>query len=598
MIDFLMNVWKQQCSEGDYVCLSEKSSSGWKDKAIKFDGDLQSNLQSWFESQNDGTDLYFCPLAFSGSKRKKELAKPSVFAWADIDEADPHLVEPTILWQSSPGRHQGLWKLPRRVSANEAAAKSKDLAYYAGFDRGGWDVTQVLRIPGSRNHKYPTAPQVKLIHDDGPLLKSVPKRVIDKWRKTIPRKLLSLIEGPATMGKRSDTLWFLEHELCDLGIPLPDVIEILRESDWNKYRGREDENERFAAEIEKIAGDREEKQVKTRVESVILRVDSYMDLMTSQDAEPGWMVENWWLRNSHGIVAGEPKSFKSTLVMDMLFSVATGAPFFGSEVKFGGPVLIIQNENADWILKDRLAKISHSKGMGNSIRRGRNGKLSIEWARDAPIHFINQQSFTLDDAGMLDALEDLIRQLRPAAINLDPLYLMFGGDVNSAKDLNPVLTWCLRIKQEYGCSVILVHHYNKGSAGQRGGQRMLGSTTLHGWIESAWYIQAQDPVDGRALVTMDREFRGSGLHAKVDVALDIGDAGDSKYDVQVLAHGSAGGGDAGDDICSALEQTNDSMNVKEISKAIGLSMHATERLVKQLVEAGRVARNGARYVLA
>lgn len=603
-VEFLMKVWDIQCKPGDYVAVASKRGDSWSDQTFAYDEELPEKLGRFIE-RGEGKNLYFCPLPFTIAKRSKAHVRGSHFLWSDIDDADPHLVEPSILWESSPGRFQGLWRLPRWAKPEVAAEKSRDLAYYMGGDRGGWDLTQVLRIPGTHNYKYPNAPQVKLVHWTDTVLRDTPKRAVDRWRKTIPRKLLSTIEGPATVGKRSDMLWYLEHELCDLGIPLPDVIEILRESDWNKYRGREDENERFAAEIEKIAGDREEKQVKTRVESVILRVEGFSDLMGKIDRSPGWMVKDWWMRASHGIVAGEPKSFKSTLVMDLLFSVAANVPFLGQyKVDFGGPVLIVQNENADWIMKDRLEKLSSARGIVGAVRAGRMGthgrKLSIEWAPEVPVFFVNQQSFTLDDAGNLDALEELIRQIRPVAINLDPLYLMFGGDVNSAKDLNPVLTWCLRIKQEYGCSVILVHHYNKGSAGQRGGQRMLGSTTLHGWIESAWYIQAQDPVDGRALVTMDREFRGSGLHAKVDVALDIGDAGSMKYDVQVLPHGSAGGGDAGvgDDICSALEQTNDSMNVKEISKAIGLNMRDTERLVKQLVEAGRVARNGARYVLA
>jgi RecA-family ATPase len=137
-----------------------------------------------------------------------------------------------------------------------------------------------------------------------------------------------------------------------------------------------------------------------------------------------------------------------------------------------------------------------------------------------------QQGLMLDDAADKEALESLIDQIRPAAIKLDPLYLMFNGDINSAKDLSGVLQWCLYIKQTYNCAVILVHHYAKGKDGVRGGQKMLGSTTLHGWIESAWYLQVQDPEEQKAVITLEREFRGAGLYGKIDVDIKMGPFGD------------------------------------------------------------------------
>jgi hypothetical protein len=44
------------------------------------------------------------------------------------------------------------------------------------------------------------------------------------------------------------------------------------------------------------------------------------------------MIKDFWMRGSHGIIAGEPKSFKSTLAMDMLTSVAADKPFLDHPV--------------------------------------------------------------------------------------------------------------------------------------------------------------------------------------------------------------------------------------------------------------------------
>jgi len=595
-VAFLMKVWEQQCEPGEFVCLSAKGN-GWKDYSFPFDSELPGKLANWLEV-NGKKNLYFCPLPFTKPKRSKELVARSRFLWSDIDEADFSKCPPSVLWESSPGRHQGLWSVGKALTPDDAAEQSRRLAYYLGADKGGWDLTQVLRIPGTPNLKYPAKPLVRLKHFTDKILRKVPQSPLERWRSTIPRKLLRLVEGPAEVGKRSDMLWYLEHELCDLGIPIKDVFTILRDSEWNKYRGRADEDERFESEMDKIRDDRDSKNTVTRVESVDLKVVSYAELLSSHATNPGWLVRDFWMRGSHGIVAGEPKSFKSTLAMDMLFSVASDQPFLGQfKVEYGGPVLIVQNENADWIMKDRLEKLAFSRGEIGNVRTRAGRRMRIEWARDLPIFFVNQQGFTLDDAANKEALEDLIDRMRPVAVNLDPLYLMFTGDVNSAKDLAPVLQWCLYIKQQYDCAVILNHHYGKNGEGKRGGQRMLGSTTLHGWIESAWYIQVQDPENKKAVITLDREFRGAGIYSKIDVELAMGEFGDPDYNTTVSEHKEGGTDTEGSekDVLDVLSHSVDLMSRAAISKKTGMSRYAVDKTVDSLLKSGAVHRRGERY---
>lgn len=601
-VSFLMKVWGLQCEPGEFVALSAKGST-WKDTQFPFDDDLPAKLEKWLDN-NKTKSCYFCPLPFSKPKRSKELVTRSRLLWSDIDEADPNKCPPSILWESSPGRHQGLWLVGKTLEPDAAAEQSRSLAYYLGADRGGWDLTQVLRIPGTPNFKYPDAPLVRLkVFDEKKILRKVPQAPIERWRASIPRKLIRIIEGKAETGKRSDMLWYLEHELCDLGIPIKDVFSILRSSEWNKYKGRADEDERFASEMEKIKEDRGEKKTETRIESRDLVVVDYAQLMSSQATNPGWMVKDFWMRGSHGIVAGEPKSFKSTLSMDMLFSVASDTKFLGRfPVEFGGSVLIVQNENADWIMKDRLEKLAFSRGEVGNVKTSRGHALRIEWARNLPMLFVNQQGFMLDDAADKEALEDLIDRMRPAAIQLDPLYLMFNGDVNSAKDLGGVLQWLLYIKQEYNCAIILVHHYGKGKEGVRGGQRMLGSTTLHGWIESAWYLQVQDPEDKKQIITMEREFRGAGIYGKIDVEIEMGEIGTPNYSTNVTEHkedrtGEAASQGGQQDVLDILAQSTDLQAKTAIAKKTGMSRYLVDKIVDQLVKDGQVHRRGERYGL-
>lgn len=595
--EFLQAVWTIHCQPGDYVCLSAKGNS-WHDYSFPYDEKLGANLDKWLKT-HASKDMYFCPLPFTGPKRAKEDVARSRLLWSDIDEGDYTKCEPSILWESSPGRFQGLWILPEAVTPEVAAQGSKQVAYFLGGDRGGWDLTQVLRIPGTPNLKYEERPLVKLIHFTDHVLKKVPQSLLDRWRSVIPRKIMRIIEGHAEQGKRSDMLWYLEHELCDLGVPLKDTFAILRDTEWNKYRGREDENERFSSEMEKIRLDRGEKKAETRIESLELKVVGYYDLMTSGAHEPGWMVKDFWLKRSHGIIAGEPKSFKSTLCMDMLFSVASGTPFLGiHEVHEQGPVLVIQNENADWIMKDRLGRLAVSRGTCGKAKYGEitlgSGykHVHIDWPRQVPLYFVNQQSFMLDDAANKQALEELIDRLRPVAINLDPLYLMFAGDVNSAKDLSPVLQWCLYIKQRYQCAVILVHHYGKGGSEKRGGQRMLGSTTLHGWIESAWYLQVQETP---GVITLEREFRGAGMYPKVDITIDQGTVGAPSYRTTQSEHT----GDTEEDweaaILELMAASPDLVSSDEIQRGLKISKPKADGILRRMVANQKITRNGERY---
>jgi hypothetical protein len=322
-VEFLLKVWAIHCRPGDHVAVSSKAVEGaWSDRTFPYDDDLEENLSTWIE-KNAAKNLYFCPLPFSQPRRNEQYIPRVGLLWSDVDEVKDIRVRPSILWESSPGRFQALWLLKQQLSTSEAKDLNKRLTYYIGADKGGWDMTQVLRIPGTRNYKYATTPLVKLRHWEDLLYDSsiVPSSLLEKYRRTLPRKLVRLLEAKAEVGKRSDMIWSLEHSLREAGVSTKDTIALIKESDWNKYRGRSDEDERFATEMKKV---KEEHAEEDDFEPLDLKITGYAELMASNSSIPGWLCEGFWMRNSHGIVAGEPKSFKSTLALDLMFSIASG----------------------------------------------------------------------------------------------------------------------------------------------------------------------------------------------------------------------------------------------------------------------------------
>jgi hypothetical protein len=169
-VDFVEKVWSRHHHGYGFIGVRRVESDSWNNIRVKL-GSPRDDLEKWiarFHCRNH--DLYFCPNAFTRPVLQKPYALPTPYAWADIDGADPEAFDPrpTILWETSPGRFQGLWEFDRLLSPQEAEAVSKSFAYAFGADRGGWAVTKYLRVPYTFNHKPEyDLPRVRVRADAG-----------------------------------------------------------------------------------------------------------------------------------------------------------------------------------------------------------------------------------------------------------------------------------------------------------------------------------------------------------------------------------------------------------------------------------------------
>lgn len=647
-IDICLASWEHQGRPG-YVFLSKKSPSGaWSDKRFAWPGDKEAIL-TWFKAQvGKGSDLYWCPAIFrpEAKGRRKEGILPGRILYSDLDPVDPREVpiRPTVAWESSPGRFQALWWVEEDLPAGELEGLNKRLTYsMEGADKGGWDLTQVLRIPNLPNHKYnPPAPGKLLWGPEGQqiyhknelqhllLLKegtSAPTpapttlnlqgptlvELLSKYRKQIPPKVSRMLQYPPSrveQGKRSDILWYIESELVKAQVPQEDIIRMVGLSAWNKYRGRSDEWTRLTTEISRVyekaleeaPAPAAEDEGGAPAEDPIIKEGSlpwkdFAQVMSGLRSQPGWLIKNMWLRRSHGIVAGEPKCFKSIITLDMAVSIASGKPLWDEfEVEEQGPVMIIQNENADWIIRDRLEKIVASRGLIGEVQKRRAKELDVTFAPELPIYFLNNFGYNFSDPLHREALESMIRQVQPVLLIFDPLYLMFDGEINSAKELQPILFWLLELKNKYSTGVMVVHHWNKNGSSSRGGQRMLGSTTLHGWTESGLFIERKVTLEGPdvAAVTIEREFRAAGLLSKLDLQIAMGDFGEPAYRAEVSEN--TGGPNARAAVIDLLSMMPGGMPLKQAAKELKITPRKLSRMLNTIREV-KVDKSGRGAIL-
>jgi RepB DNA-primase from phage plasmid len=124
-----------------------------------------------FHDQERNRETYFCAHQLLAPQRVKDNAAPVVCLWADVDDADlaDSPIKPTAVVASSPGRTQAYARLSRPIAPLKAEALNKRWALAFGADRSGFDLTQLLRVPGTRNHKYLGSPTVKLLYIDDEL---------------------------------------------------------------------------------------------------------------------------------------------------------------------------------------------------------------------------------------------------------------------------------------------------------------------------------------------------------------------------------------------------------------------------------------------
>jgi hypothetical protein len=126
--------------------------------------DTAIRCADYFAAEPD-RELYFCVHRLTSESREKTAAGDVWTLYAEQDGGvlgDFAKEHATAIVESSPGRWHLYFRLSRPLPPEEAEHLNRRLAKTIGADPSGADISQVLRIPGTKNHKYPDKPQVKL----------------------------------------------------------------------------------------------------------------------------------------------------------------------------------------------------------------------------------------------------------------------------------------------------------------------------------------------------------------------------------------------------------------------------------------------------
>ena len=491
-VDFITQI-HSHLRPGLYICISTKRRNRWKDHFFETPLDKEV-LEDFFQNYDTNRyDLYFCPHAFRSKQRRETEAVPTKYLWSDLDNANPNQVhpKPNIAWESSPNRYACLWILKDVPDLEKTKELNKKLAYANGADRSGWDITQVLRIPGSRNHKYVDSPHGRLLwtelkpYEDIIPMEGFSQSASDvlKLHKISPF-LIKKLFSEAVPGKRSEVLWKLENTLYEKGLTLQEIKTVIIESPWNKFVKREKQLDRELEKLKEYHPDIEEGKSAEPLPKKEQRKLDHISLVPLDEVKPEVVDWFWYPYIPFGkitIIEGDPGLGKSWLTMSLAKSVANGVKLpYNVAPLHQGPVIIMSAEDglADTI-KPRLQSL------------GSNGQNIL--AIPEPV--------TLT-AGACEALTELFNKIKPKLIIIDPLVAYMGGkvDLHKANETREVMARLTRLAEETHAAVVCVRHLSKG-AKDKTIYRGIGSIDLTAAARSCLAIgrNPEDPNESRVI---------------------------------------------------------------------------------------------------
>lgn len=478
----ITRLWRQQ--PGEYFCISTKSVGGeWKDT---FFARADLGRVRAFIDRNRHQNLYFCPHGFSRRRRVKEYSVLPKLLWSDMDETDPSAVKypPTIAIESSPGRYVGLWILDRPCTEE----LNRRMSYAVGADKSGWDLSQVLRIPGTTNYKYADQPRTRVLWGDrdewkvADLDASLPQeeknvdkysasdaaKVYRRWERKLPhrtrRELMQTKQPPA--GRRSEVFMRLAFELMEAGVSKEDGCTILKGSVWNKYGGRRDEDKQISVSWDKAINK------KMSASSAVVGESNEVAPLVRAD-QLKWKETHWlWYpripANGITILGARGGTGKGLVCCDIAARITTGEYWPCSHERIE-PGNVLWGEAEDKLQETVLPRLMAAK------------------ADQSKVFFCNPTQFKDYD------IRDFIRANNIKLIVLSPLISFLEGiaDSNAAVDTRKAMEDLDALIDGTGCSIVGVMHIKKGEA-STSVDKLLGSSEFGNYARSVMMLYREE----------------------------------------------------------------------------------------------------------
>jgi len=448
----------------------KKNTGEWEQRFFLWPSDKQS-LTDWITTASVEGNIYISPALWKDKSATKDSFKHSNVAWVEFDGSSKidfkEIASPDVIIQTSSETHTHCyWKI-KPANGETVENINRRLTYYFRADNSGWDCTQVLRPPGTLNHKYskPLVTQVVKfdrvflkrdfsIFDEAPEIEKPPLEVtyeglldadvLIEQRKFGPDIVNMVTKELAPLLTRSTFLMRLGYILASEGCSELEIISLLYKADCRikKFVGRSDQLMRLS-EIAAIA-------TLNLAKELVIEGYSPLEIM-NHELELVWLIPGWLHTTGIMMITGQPGVGKTQYSFDIAHKLATGSGVHGKEANAPVKVAVLSLEMD--IIEAKYIFVLQGK----------------DFALQPTVNLWNDnvRVFAPDaDSSSFGAYEKIMKDFKPDVLIIDSLSELATEDLKES-EARSIMRWIRRMTKEHECAVILIHHNRKASDGNK-----------------------------------------------------------------------------------------------------------------------------------
>lgn len=209
-----------------------------------------------------------------------------------------------------------------------------------------------------------------------------------------------------------------------------------------------------------------------------------------------WLINDLIPKSSITFLVGDPKTGKSYFALEAALAVSLGRKVAQRFLTKCSRVLFLELEDGIQVMAPRFHALTNEYG-----QRPTSEQFKIYMGN----------AFALDKE---ESYEQLLREcdaFQPGLVVVDTLARCHNKDEINAKEMTEALGKLIKLRNDYGCALLILHHFNKASylTSNFGRRSLRGSSVIEACAESIIRVQrldADSPIEAHVRSKVAEDF--------------------------------------------------------------------------------------------
>ena len=239
-------------------------------------------------------------------------------------------------------------------------------------------------------------------------------------------------------------------------------------------------------------------------------------ISTDEPPPRDWVVDGLLLAGKSAVLAGFGGVSKTQLAIQLAIAITLGKSFADKQVKQGGVMLLLGEEDQGEISRRVSAVVRYKKYDQSQITQIENDMCAFPFVGQ-DMRLTVKPKEGLKESSLVQKIIDTAVQVGDIKlIVLDHVALVHGGDFNTREDAALTMQVINHIGQETGAAVLLLAHSPKSAAGQEKSDATMvaGSTAFVDQARGAWILTTMRDTEARTFGIDDHNRK---QHVSLDV---------------------------------------------------------------------------------